>query len=458
MGATKQHSLAETLRAWADIRLLKIFVFGIASGFPWVLIGSAMSAWLQESGLTRSAIGFFGSVFAVYAINFLWSPVVDALRLPFISRLGQRRSWILLTLTIILFATAAIGFTNPQHSLVFTSLLALLIATASATQDIAIDAFRIELIPADDDIGISHGSAATTAGWWTGYGLFGAIGFWAADVPTISWSGVYLILCIPLVLLIIWTLCINEPVTDRDQKLDNLTAKAAEKLGASIERNPINQSLLRVITSVTEAFKEFFTRCGIPLAISVLSFIFLFKLGEAFLGRMSVVFYKEVGFTNTEIGTYSKLIGWWVTIIFSFIAATLNARFGLIKGLFIGGIAMAASNLMFSWIAATGPDTNLFLATVVVDGFTSAFATVTFVAFISHFTSHTFTATQYALMASLANLGRTLLASSSGAVVDWLDGDWYIFFILTAVMVIPSLILLAFIAARLRRNETLQRT
>ena len=201
----------------------------------------------------------------------------------------------------------------------------------------------------------------------------------------------------------------------------------------------------RVNLVVIQPIGEFFSRNGVKLAFSILAFIFLFKIGEAFLGRMSIVFYKEVGFTNAEIGTYSKLVTWWVTIVFALLGSAVNLRLGIIKGLLIGGVAMASSNLMFSWIALVGPDTDLFLSAVLIDGFTSAWSTVAFVAFISLLFNRTFTATQYALMASLGALGKTVLSSSSGQIVDYMDGNWALFFVLTALMVIPSLIFLWFI-------------
>jgi len=204
--------------------------------------------------------------------------------------------------------------------------------------------------------------------------------------------------------------------------------------------------------TIVEPFREFFQRTGTKLGVSVLLFVFMFKLGEAFLGRMAIVFYKEVGFTDTQIATYSKLMTAGVTIIFSMAGGLLNARIGLIKGLFVGGIAMAASNLMFSWLALTGPSTRLYAATVFVDGFTSAMSTVAFVAFISYLTSHTYTATQYALLSALGTLGRTLVSGASGFVVDALHGNWAIFFVITALMVIPSLILLVFVGRMLRER------
>ena len=183
-------------------------------------------------------------------------------------------------------------------------------------------------------------------------------------------------------------------------------------------------------------------RNGPAIAISLLGFIFLFKIGEAFLGRMSIVFYKEIGFSKTQIATYSKMLTWVVTMACVIPCGLLNARLGLLKGLMISGLFMAASNLMFCLLAIAGPVEWLYFVTVVIDGFTSAWATVAFVAFISHLCSHQFSATQYALLASLGNLGRTLLASNSGLLVDILNGDWAVFFAITALMVTPSLVLL----------------
>jgi len=165
---------------------------------------------------------------------------------------------------------------------------------------------------------------------------------------------------------------------------------------------------------------------------------------------MSIVFYKEVGFSNTDIALYSKLISWWVTIAFSLIGSLVTIRYGILKGLFIGGLAMGASNLMFAAVAMVGPDKLMLVSAVVVDGFTSAWSTVAFVAFLSMMCNRAFTASQYALMASLGTLGRTLLASFSGVLVDYLEGDWALFFVMTALMVLPSLLLLYRIRHRLR--------
>lgn len=437
MEYNQNRSFLQTLSLYFDKRVWIIFLLGMSSGFPWVIIGSAMSAWLKEADLTRTAIGFFGSITAVYAVNFLWAPLLDRVRLPLISSMGRRRSWILLMQIILLMGVIAISFTDPSTNLAWTSLIALSIAIASATQDIAIDAYRIESIAPEDRHMIPVGSAMATSGWWTGYSLPGALAFILVDLDGWTWSDVYQVMALFLVGLIVVVLLIKEP-KDYSEKVNKI-----HKEGTTNIQKWLSETII-------EPFSEFFSRNGLKVALLILGFIFLFKIGEAFLGRMSIVFYKEIGFTNTEIGTYSKLVGWWVVILFSILGGIVNSKFGIIKGLFIGGIAMAASNLMFAWIANVGPNTDLFLATVIVDGFTGAFATVTFVSFLSHLTSRKFTATQYALMASLGNLARTTLSSFSGVMVDGLGGNWSLFFIITAIMVIPSLIMLALIAKKIK--------
>jgi len=181
-----------------------------------------------------------------------------------------------------------------------------------------------------------------------------------------------------------------------------------------------------------------------------LAFVFLFKIGEAFLGRMSIVFYKEIGFSKSDIALYSKGLGWITTVIFTLLGGLFAIRSGVVKAMFVAGILMASTNLLFSVLAWSGKSEWLFATAVILDDIAAAFATVAFVAFISLLVDRTYTATQYALLASIGTAGRTTLAASSGAMVDWLNGDWGIFFIITAIMVIPSLICLWFIRDRLK--------
>ncbi len=432
---TETKSWQETLRLYMDKRLLWVMMMGCASGFPWVLIGSNMSGWLTDAGLTRSAIGYFGSIFAVYAINFLWAPLIDRVKLPLLhGALGQRRSWIFLCQTVMLFLTLTIAGVNPAENLMLTSLLALGIAIASSTQDIAIDAYRIDTFSQSDSAQLPQASAMAVIGWWTGYSLPGYVAFVNAD--DIGWNGVYLYMAGFVGILMLFTLLIKEPITQREA-----LQKQAEAHYLRHHHSLVRRIFTWIFVTVFEPFIDFFRRNGFKVALTLLLFVFLFKIGEAFLGRMSITFYKEIGFSNDQIGHYTKLLGWGITIFFTLVGSAINVRFGVVKGLLIGGTAMAASNLMFSWIATVGPDENLFLATLVVDNFTSAFSTVAFVSFLTLLTGQAFSATQYALLASLGNLGRTVLASFSGELVDFLD-SWSIFFAITALMVIPSLLML----------------
>ncbi len=433
--------LLNALKTFNDKRYLSIFLFGISSGFPWIMIGSVLSAWLKDEGLSRSAIGLFGIIFATYSFNFLWSPLVDKIKPPL---LGQRRGWIFAMQCCVVLLCLVMSQLTADQDLFYVALIGLLIAIASATQDIAIDGFRIDCIAQDDKDGMSAASSVATAGWWTGYGGLGAIPFFLADMTSWTWPNIYLLLGALMALLMCATCLANEPQIDREALLEKITAK-------DTKQSPVFHWIQ---TTLVTPFAEFFNRNGVKLAASFLLFIFLFKIGEAFLGRMSIVFYKEIGFSNSDIATYSKLLNWWVTIVFSLLGGLVNIRYGIYRGLMIAGVAMAASNLLFALIAQTGPSTSLLAITVIVDGFTGAWSTVAMVAFISLLCNRAFSATQYALMASLSVAGRTLVASSSGFVVDSLEGNWSLFFILTAVMVIPSLCFLYSIRHHIKRVES----
>tara|TARA_B100001057_G_scaffold95841_1_gene92296 strand:+ start:1597 stop:2943 length:1347 start_codon:yes stop_codon:yes gene_type:complete len=433
--------LLNALKTFNDKRYLSIFLFGISSGFPWIMISSVLSAWLKDEGLSRSAIGLFGIIFATYSFNFLWSPLVDKIKPPL---LGQRRGWIFAMQCCVVLLCLVMSQLTADQDLFYVALVGLLIAIASATQDIAIDGFRIDCIAQDDKDGMSAASSVATAGWWTGYGGLGAIPFFLADMTSWTWPNIYLLLGALMALLMCATYLANEPQIDREALLEKITAK-------DTKQSPVFHWIQ---TTLVTPFAEFFNRNGVKLAASFLLFIFLFKIGEAFLGRMSIVFYKEIGFSNSDIATYSKLLNWWVTIVFSLLGGLVNIRYGIYRGLMIAGVAMAASNLLFALIAQTGPSTSLLAITVIVDGFTGAWSTVAMVAFISLLCNRAFSATQYALMASLSVAGRTLVASSSGFVVDSLEGNWSLFFILTAVMVIPSLCFLYSIRHHIKRVES----
>jgi PAT family beta-lactamase induction signal transducer AmpG len=489
-------SFISILRPYGQKSVISVFVLGISSGFPWVMIGSALTLWLKEANLSRSAIGFAGLIFSVYAINFLWAPLLDRYA-PALGALGKRRAWICICQLLIALCCWSMGWFSPQDAPVALMACALAVAFCSATQDIAIDAYRIEAIQSSDPKNLAATSAAITAGWWTGYAGLGGLPLVLSDHGW-SWPSLYLLMAGIMAFLWSVTWWLPDPPhreePPKSRALYAYSLSSTRKLhlvslllgpffliawGLWASQNPMDfqmpvlillvlvnlvlivRALMQIqspsvvnsttatdallhwlMTTLVAPLAEFFRRQGSRYALTLLLFILVFKLGEAMLGRMSIVFYKEVGFSNSDIATYSKLITWWATVLFVVPCGLLNARLGTFKGLFLAGIFMAVSNLMFSVIAIKGPDVYWLATAVLIDGFTSAWATIAFVAFISSLCNQTFSATQYALFASIGNFGRTNLAANSGVLVDQLGGNWALFFVLTSLMVIPGLYIL----------------
>ena len=501
--------LLKHLAIYRDRRIASIFVLGIISGLPWVMIGSALTLWLQESGISRSAIGFAGLIFTAYTFNFLWAPLVDRFAPKLWRNAGKKQAWIIVCQIIIALCCIAMSFFSPSNSAKTLILIGLILAFASATQDIAIDAYRIQCFNKNESDSISAGAAAATSGWWTGYAAIGFIPLALSDMGW-GWPVIYQLLSVITLGFVALSIFIpttySAPATSNAPQLVKASIFICQNniqkytliglmllpwlialwaiVGVGLPPAITQSSLLipsviaveialfglllrqlnnvpvhtastselllstsdKLINSVYATLilplRAFIVRNGMALALALLSFIFLFKIGEAFLGRMSIVFYKEIGFSTLQIASYSKTLTWLVTVACAIPCGLLNAKMGLFKGLVVSGFCMAASNLLFCALAITGPAEWLYVITVIVDGFTTAWATVAFVAFISHLCDHQFSATQYALLASLGNLGRTLLASNSGLLVDFLNGNWALFFAITAFMIMPSLILL----------------
>ena len=457
MEIKKKQSLAETFSVYFDRRMIKILLLGAISGFPWVIIGSSLSLWLQEDGLSRSTIGWAGLIFAVYAFNYLWAPIIDRVRIPWLTnKIGHRRGWIVLMQTIILLSLICWSLINPTTNLALVITIGLIIAIASATQDITVDALRIEQIGENEGKSMQAGAAMAVVGWWTGYKLGGVVALTSAEFFQSFgfenyWQITFLILGILIIACTIGLMFINETEQIGRKESQRRTDKMIEdKLGSS---NLITKIIPWGASTVVGPIISFFKKNGFNIALAILAFIFLFKIGEAFLGRMSVIFYKEIGFTKSDIALYSKGLGWFTTVIFTLLGGLFAIRSGVIKALFVSGVLMASTNLLFSILAWSGKSELLFAIAVIFDDMAAAFATVAFVAFISMLVDRTYTATQYALLASIGTAGRTSLAASSGALVDWLNGDWGIFFILTAIMVIPSLIFLYMIRHKLKLND-----
>ena len=453
----KKKSFSEAFKVYFDKRMIKILLLGAISGFPWVIIGSSLSLWLKEDGLSRSTIGWAGLIFAVYAFNYLWAPLIDRFQIPWLTkRIGHRRGWIVLMQFIILLCLVSWSIVSPIDNLSIVIFIGLVIAIASATQDITLDALRIEQIGQNEGSSMQAGAAMAVVGWWTGYKIGGLLTLNFADFFQNQgyenyWQITFLFISIIVIIFNIGLMFVSEE--QPNERLTNQKNKDQEleiKLGAN---SLFSKFLIWLTSTIISPVTSFFSKNGFNIALAILGFVFLFKIGEAFLGRMSVIFYKEIGFTKSDIALYSKGLGWVTTVIFTLLGGLFAIRSGVIKAMFLSGVLMASTNLLFSILAWSGKSELLFAIAVIFDDMAAAFATVAFVAFISLLVDRTYTATQYALLSSIGTAGRTTLAASSGALVDWLNGDWGIFFIITAIMVIPSLIFLFFIKDKLKLNE-----
>ena len=453
----KNRSFSEIFSIYLDKRMLKILLLGAISGFPWVLIGSSLSLWLKEDGLSRSTIGWAGLIFGVYAFNYLWAPLIDRIQVPFLTKkIGHRRGWIVSMQILILISLLLWSIIDPSESLALVITVGLVIAVASATQDITVDALRIEQIGENEGKSMAAGAAMAVVGWWSGYKLGGVISLFSAEyLQKLGfenyWQLTFLILGVLVILMNIGLMFVNETGSNERQ---NKQKKADRVISDKFKKENIFTKLITWIGgTIGGPIVSFFKKNGFSIALGILGFVFLFKVGEAFLGRMSIIFYKEMGFSKSDIAVYSKTLGWVTTVIFTLLGGLFVIRSGVLKAMFFAGIIMASTNLLFSVLAWSDRSELLFAVAVIFDDIAAAFATVAFVAFISLLVDRAYTATQYALLASIGTAGRTTLASSSGALVDWLNGDWGIFFILTALMVIPSLIILWIMRNKLQLSE-----
>ena len=446
---------------FTESRLWQIFVLGIASGFPWLIHASCLTLFLVEYGVSKSTIGWFSLVGISYAINFLFGPLVDHLKIPVLSRLGQRRSWLFICLIIMMVSVVAMCYTMfvigapnegqnttaPNNLFQLLALYSAVLAFASATLDLSTAAYRITIIREDEPHLVGLAAAMEASGWHAGFSFPGILAIGGTVWFGWTWFGVFLGLAMSFGVFMLFVLFVlKEPI--RPEILPT-KYRGFDKFIEEV----IVQRLLGPII-------EFVKRNGVLVAFFLIVFLFSFKLGESFLGKMSFPFYKEVGYENDDIAIFSKFISPVVVIFSSITCGLFIGKFKTVPMLVIGGIAMSATNLMFSWIAGstpegTDPSLSLYFWTAVLDGFTQGFSTVAFVAFITEFTSRVHAATQYATMASLGTLGRTVVAATSGVLIqNVLKNNWVLFFILTAVWIIPVLwilyVLMTFIDQRER--------
>jgi PAT family beta-lactamase induction signal transducer AmpG len=437
-------------------RMLIILIMGFASGLPLLLTLSTLSYWLSKVGVDKTTIGLFALVGTPYTFKFLWSPIMDQVPLPVLTRLlGRRKSWLLLTQVLLVVAILFMGQTDPTIDPWMTALAALIVAFLSASQDIVIDAYRIELLP-DSEQG--QGAAATQVGYRFGLLLAGAGAVGLSDF--VSWPVIFGVLAAAMVASAVVTLFVPEPKVN---------------IGTTERRD----YALWVKESVIDPFADFAGRKG---WVVILLFVLLYKFGDALGGTMANPFYVEMGFTGLEVASISKVWGIWMTILGAVIGGVAVARWGVFRALLIGGILQAVTNLAFTYVAmvngdygacaqaALAADANAVVSemcathrhdlaslaiAITADNIAGGAAGAALVAYLSGLCNIAFTATQYALLTSFMAQGRTWLSSGSGWLAD--HTDWATFWTSTMFLAIPGLLLLLWIMKLYPSGAIIQR-
>jgi len=413
----------KAFEVYRDRRQLVILAQGFSSGMPFLLSGSVLTYWMATEKVDLTTIGIFGLVGLPYALKFAWAPLVDRMPWPGLDRwLGRRRSWMLVTQIGILLSVLLLALSNPVSGPWLTAFAAVLVAFFSATQDIAIDAYRIEILN-DDEQGA--GAATTQLGY--------RIALWIVDalallLPSfVPWSVVLSVIAGLAVVGIITTFLAEEP--------RSVLPPASDATGW------IKEAVIR-------PFAEFLAYRG---WVVILLFALLYKYGDALGGSMARPFYVQMGFSGPEIFGVTKSFGVAATIAGGLAGGVLVARYGIFKSLFVAGILQAVTNLLFSWLAEAGHDIVVLTIAITLDNFTGALGGVAFIAYLSSLCTKGMAGTQYALLTSLMAFGRTALSAGGG----WLAAHtgWTIFWVLTTLLAVPGLLLLLWLW-RLAQKET----
>lgn len=418
------------MRNWAgsfsiylERRVVILLAFGFASGLPLALVYATQSAWLSESGVSKTAIGLFVWASTAYTLKFLWSPLVDRMPLPILTAwLGQRRGWLVFSQIAVAGAMVGLGSTDPLQGLWWTALWAAVLAFASATLDIVADAYRVESLDEDQ---LGAGAANFVFGYRMAMLVSGGGALVIAQFA--GWFWAYAVMAILMTVSILATLISPEPNhPNRDGAINASTP------------------MLRWIQdAVIAPFADFLKR---PDWLLILLFVAFYKYGDALLGIMANPFYLETGFSKVEIGVISKSWGMVMTIAGAFAGGVLVARLGILRALLICGVLQAGSNLIFALQAWVGYSVPMLTLTISVENFTGGMATTAFVAYLSGLCNLAYTATQYALFSSFMGFARTIFASGGGWLADQVD--WISYFLMTTAAALPGLILLLWLIRR----------
>tara|TARA_B100000029_G_scaffold217633_1_gene215428 strand:- start:771 stop:1967 length:1197 start_codon:yes stop_codon:yes gene_type:complete len=383
---------------------------GISSGIPLYIVLSTLLIWLTRENIDISTVGLFALTQIPWSIKFLWAPLVDNLKIPFLTdHLGQRKSWLLLTQILLIISILLLGFSDPLENIFLTAIYALFVSFFSANQDIIIDAYRIEIL---DEKSQGAGAAMTQFGYRIGGILVGAGSLYLKSV--FSWASVFVIIASLIFVLMILTIFV---LPERKEK----------------KRRKIKKKL-------TEPFREFIYRNAMTKVLLIITFIFFFKFGDVIAGVMANPFYVKTGFTNIEIANASKFFGVIMTVLGVFVGGFLVKKYGLLKSLIISSFFQIFSNLLYVMVDQIGPNFNVLLIAVSGENFSGGLGSAAFVAYLSTLCNKSYTGTQYALLSSFMGLSRTILSSPSGFLVEMFG--WTKFFIFSTFLGFPGLFLL----------------
>lgn len=437
-------SWGEAVRVYLQPRVLCMLFLGFAAGLPFLLVFSTLSAWLTESGLTRSAIGFFSWIGITYSIKVLWAPVVDRLSLPLLDHwLGRRRSWMLLAQCGIVLGLLGMAGTQPAEDVTLIALFALLVAFSSATQDVALDAYRIEAIEREFQGAMA---AMYIGGYRLGLLVSGAGAFYLAEFW--SWPLAYVCMAGCMLVGILTVLIIREPEHRRDTQTDAREQRVIDYLENSAHLPELWRRFAGwFIGAVVCPFTDFFQRNGTQ-ALVILLFISVFRISDITMGVMANPFYLDMGFSKIDIANVTKFFGFFMTIAGAALGGIFVVRFGIMRPLLLGAVMVAATNLLFALLAGMQPDLIMLALVISADNLSGGLATSAFIAYLSSLTNSAYTATQYALFSSLMTLVPKILAGFSGMVVD--AQGYVFFFVYAAVMGIPAILLVLYLMKKER--------
>lgn len=424
---------------YRDPRVLSLLFLGFSSGLPFGILAEPLTARLAESGIDKTTIGLFALVSLPYSLKFAWAPLIDRIRLPvFGAWLGRRRSWMILSQLCVLAAVGLLGLADPRQAIHLVAIMAFAVAFFSASQDIVIDAYRVEIL---EDRSLAAGAATATFGWRIGQVGGGAAGLIAADL--LPWPMVFLGLGLLIGVGIVAVLLNPEPAKESSEDAAAIEREKAERLRARGMSPALAAAGAWAYVAVLSPILDFARRPG---WVAVLSFILLYKFGDAVLAVMKVPFFLEIGFSKTEIAEIAKLFGVAATIGGGFLGGVVLARFGLMTGLLVCGVLMAVSNLVFVLQAWAGHDLGVLAFSIAVENVTTGMGTTAFVAYLSSLCNVAYTATQYALLTSLMAISRTTMSAGAGWLADQVS--WPAFFVLTTLAAVPGLLLLVWMMRR----------